>query len=555
MKSIFKILEFAMLGAGVLNSCAGDAPENPEPRRKVAATISVVLPQTEEKKALTRADGTITDTDILTVDGLVFDENGKFIERIPANHISYSDKGIKIVLLFEQIDKKRTVHLVANARDKATGADRMDFSPLTEGSPESVVGTLKTASLPASLTNTQNNIMPLIMWGRVELNSGIMDNIEMNGVKLLRAAACVTVKTAEASESNHLGDFVLEGISACNLATVGFLTPTPTVTAAPSATPAAGRPAGTTLADASKTWAEGPVPTLYVYERNCNTTDYMGVIIKGKYKGESGYYKVVMLDSKGTPYNIVRNHRYIITISDVTERGYSDISTAVSSLPSNALKATLVDVNPDYSSITGDSQYIMRMDCNTSEVYGTHPGNTQLNNIVIASVYSDRDITPSVIIPDDASWISGIRAAAEGGNKYSIIASMISDGEDHETDITVRSDNLELPLKLKWHVNDTFRRGAGSYTVNLINAGEKYWNIKVKGGQTASPWFGMINSGENPINVIGTTGFVTEINSRYDPGAYLHINYGENNTARLHKTCEAPDGSPVSANLTVVRHR
>lgn len=81
--------------------------------------------------------------------------------------------------------------------------------------------------------------MPLIMWGRVELNSGIMDNIEMNGVKLLRAAACVTVKTAEASESNHLGDFVLEGISACNLATVGFLTPTPTVTAAPSATPAA----------------------------------------------------------------------------------------------------------------------------------------------------------------------------------------------------------------------------------------------------------------------------------------------------------------------------
>ena len=67
------------------------------------------------------------------------------------------------MLLFEQIDKKRTVHLVANARDKATGADRMDFSPLTEGSPESVVGTLKTASLPASLTNTQEHIMPLIM--------------------------------------------------------------------------------------------------------------------------------------------------------------------------------------------------------------------------------------------------------------------------------------------------------------------------------------------------------------------------------------------------------
>lgn len=554
MKTFIRILALAAASIGMLSSCTGDAPESGENRQKVAATISVNLPRHEEKNALTRADGTISDTDILTVDGLVFDENGKFIERIPANHISYSDDGIKIVLLFEQVDKKRTVHLVANARDKNTGADRLDFSPLTAGAPETTVASLKTAPLPASATNTQTHVMPLVMWGRIVLESGIMQNIEMNGVKLLRTAACVTVKTAEASASNHLGDFTLEGIAACNLASEGYLTPTTSVTAPPATVPTTPRPAGTILADPSKTWAEGPVASIYVYERTCTTDDYMGVIIKGTYKGETGYYKVILLDDKGTPFNIVRNHRYIVTISDVTERGYADIATATASRPSNALKATLVDENPDYSSVTGDSQYMMRMDCNTAEIYGAHPGNDALNSVVVATVYSDRAVAPTVKIAGENSWIASIRTAAAGANKYSVIANLISDGADHAADMTVRSDNLELPLRLKWHCNDVTARGTGSYTVNLINEGEKNWNISVKGGQTASTWFGLINSGDTPVTVTGTNGFVTEINSRYDPGAWLHVNFGQNSMARLRKTCVSADGSPVSANLIVVRH-
>ncbi len=560
MKLFFKIFTLAALAAGTLSSCGSDVPvntESPEHRHKVSATISVSLPGQEEKKALTRAeDGNPgIDTDIQTVDGLVFDENGLFIERLPANYIDYSDDGIKIVFLFEQVDLKRTVHIVANAREKDTNHDKLDFSSLTVGAPESVVGTLKTVPMMSSVENTQDHITPLVMWGRIVLDSGIMQNTEMKGVKLLRAAACVTAKTAEASASNNLGDFVLEGLSACNLSPEGYLTPTTTVTAAPSATPTTGRPTGTTFANASKTWAEGPVPSIYVYERNCTTTDYMGVIIKGSYKGDSGYYKVILVDASGKPYNIIRNHRYILTISDVSARGYHDIATAVASNPSNALKATLVDQNPDYSSVAGDSQYIMRMDCNTAEIYGANTDNAELNDVIIATVYSDRAVLPSVKISGDNEWISEIRTAPEGGNKYSVIADLISDGSDHEADMIVRSDNLELPLKLKWHVNDEYRRGDNSYTVKLINDGEKNWNVIVKSGQTATPWFGLINDGETPINVTGTSGFVTEINSRYDPGAYLHVNFGQNNTAKLHKTCAAPDESPVSSNLIIIRHQ
>ena len=47
-------------------------------------------------------------------------------------------------LLFDKIAQKRTVHLVANSRDAATDADRLDFSALTPGAPEANVRNLIT---------------------------------------------------------------------------------------------------------------------------------------------------------------------------------------------------------------------------------------------------------------------------------------------------------------------------------------------------------------------------------------------------------------------------
>lgn len=55
----------------------------------------------------------------------------------------------------------------------------------------------------------------------------------------------------------------------------------------------------------------------------------MGVIIKAKYKGKEGYYKVVMVDNVGTPLNVVRNHRYIITVVSVNGPGYTNVTDAI----------------------------------------------------------------------------------------------------------------------------------------------------------------------------------------------------------------------------------
>ena len=48
----------------------------------------------------------------------------------------------------------------------------------------------------------------------------------------------------------------------------------------------------------------------------------MGVVIAARYKGKKGYYKVVMNGNDGSPLNIVRNHRYIVTVVGVNGPGY-----------------------------------------------------------------------------------------------------------------------------------------------------------------------------------------------------------------------------------------
>ena len=61
---------------------------------------------------------------------------------------------------------------------------------------------------------------------------------------------------------------------------------------------------------------------LYTFiERNCSASDYMGVVIAARYKGKKGYYKVVMNGNDGSPLNIVRNHRYIVTVVGVNGSG------------------------------------------------------------------------------------------------------------------------------------------------------------------------------------------------------------------------------------------
>ncbi len=43
---------------------------------------------------------------------------------------------------------------------------------------------------------------------------------------------------------------------------------------------------GGTYLDYRKGWVNGAEPSLYIYERNCSASDYMGVVIAARYKGK-----------------------------------------------------------------------------------------------------------------------------------------------------------------------------------------------------------------------------------------------------------------------------
>lgn len=545
-------------------ACSQDGGEGTEPdpvpgehEGKVEATISVQLPQLADAPAESRADGATTDpeSDILTMDGLVFDENGQFIERLQATRIERGAEGkVTATLLFDKIAQKRTVHLVANSRDAATGADRLDFSALTVGAPEANVRNLRTKPVDETRM-VQPQIVPPVMWGRIVLNNGIVQNTTMDGGKLLRIVASVVVSADAGTPENGLSDFVIEGASLCDPGATGYLTPTDNVTTAPTANPTAPRPTNVYGTDPYKWPVYDSTPVLYAYERTCTSSSYMSVIIKAKYKGVSGYYKILMTNAAGTPYNIVRNHRYLLKITRVTDRGYADLSTAISGKPTNnRLRATVTESSGDYSGVAADQQYMLCLTCNTFELFGANSTTASTPSVKIADIQYTGPTTPVVKTAASYPWLSNIRVVANGGKKYVINADFVKDNADHEGDLTVVADNLELPIKVKWHFNDVDMNTANTYSVNLLNAGEQRWRVYGITGQTSPIWFGLTNTRKVEAAVLPTQGFVTDINSKYNPGAWLHINKGTNNTARMHKTCGDAADRPVSAEIVVVRH-
>ena len=556
-KSLLSLL-FAAMAAG----CSTDTGKEREPapaqhEGKVEATISVQLPQHSEDPVESRADGATSDpeSDILTHDGLVFDENGQFIERLQATRIERGAEGkVTATLLFDKIAQKRTVHLVANSRDAATGADRLDFSALTVGAPEANVRNLVTKPVDETRM-VQAQIVPPVMWGRIVLNNGIVQNTTMDGGKLLRTVASIVVSADAGTPENGLSEFQIEGASLCDPGATGYLTPTDNVTTAPTANPTTPRPTNAYGTDPYKWPVYGSTPVLYAYERTCNASSYMSVIIKAKYKGVSGYYKILMTNAAGTPYNIVRNHRYLLKITRVTDRGYADLSTAISGKPTNnRLRATVTESSGDYSGVAADQQYMLCLTCNTFELFGANSTTASTPSVKIADIQYTGPTTPVVKTAASYPWLSNIRVVSTGGKKYVINADFVKDNADHEGDLTVVADNLELPIRVKWHFNDVDMNTANTYSVNLLNAGEQHWHVYGITGQTSTIWFGLTNTRKVEAVVLPTQGFVTDINSKYNPGAWLHINKGTNNTARMHKTCGDAADRPVSAEIVVVRH-
>ena len=522
MKSYLKIIPYLI--CILFASCASDDSRPTQTPRQVNVALTVTLPEPENVHSLARS---YTDSEIRNVDVLVFDEDGKFMERVKVDggELTPSGTEISFSIRLDATSKRRVIHLVTNGRTPDGVTDRLNFGDVTPAMSESVAMlALKTSTFTGTLVD---NVMPLIMWGRVELPTGINIVTKADNVKLLRAVACVQVKKGAVDATNGLNDFTVQSITVNKGADCGYLTPTNYST---TVTPVTGRPLSGSTLNYANGWSDGETPSLYIYERNCTSGDYMGVIIKAMYKGKEGYYKVVMVDNGGTPLNVVRNHRYIITVVSVDGPGYASVTDAINFAPSNALKVELTDEDSDFPCIVADAQHRMTMSNNVFKLYGKNQTTSVANGIEICTVYSSRGVTP--VVTGGTTWLIGLQVQSLGNNKFKIVGNFAGTSTLVSTTLTLTCDNLSQSVEVSWNPEISTLKDSDSYVLDLVNVTNHNWTIQIM-NPSSTTWLALHPTASLPAAFPGVDGFLSELNSNYYTHAYLHIGFGSNRNGRV----------------------
>ena len=522
MKSYLKIIPYLI--CILFASCASDDSRPTQTPRQVNVALTVTLPEPENVHSLARS---YTDSEIRNVDVLVFDEDGKFMERVKVDggELTPSGTEISFSIRLDATSKRRVIHLVTNGRTPDGVTDRLNFGDVTPAMLESVAMlALKTSTFTGTLVD---NVMPLIMWGRVELPTGINIVTKADNVKLLRAVACVQVKKGAVDATNGLNDFTVQSITVNKGADCGYLTPTNYST---TVTPVTGRPLSGSTLNYANGWSDGETPSLYIYERNCTSGDYMGVIIKAMYKGKEGYYKVVMVDNVGTPLNVVRNHRYIITVVSVNGPGYASVTDAINFAPSNALKVELTDEDSDFPCIVADAQHRMTMSNNVFNLYGKNQTTSVANGIEICTVYSSRGVTP--VVTGGTTWLTGLQVQLLGNNKFKIVGNFAGTSTLVSTTLTLTCDNLSQSVEVSWNPEISTLKDSDSYVLDLVNVTNHNWTIQIM-NPSSTTWLALHPTASLPAAFPGVDGFLSELNSNYYTHAYLHIGFGSNRNGRV----------------------
>lgn len=183
------------------------------------------------------------------------------------------------------------------------------------------------------------------------------------------------------------------------------------------------------------------------------------VIIKAKYKGEEGYYKVGLYKdatTKKDQYALLRNHNYTITVKQVNDYGFKTKAEAIKSDPENRLLADVVDDNPAITNMIACKDYELGVSDNLS----LKATDTEANITLVTTLKS---ATYNVNINDIRdSWIKGHTQEGDGittpesgrlsspGKKY--LLKFTLDPNTDETPrtgtVTISSGDLKLDVKI-----------------------------------------------------------------------------------------------------------
>lgn len=286
-----------------------------------------------------------------------------------------------------------------------------------------------------------------ICWGKAKL-SDLMNNSK---ISLIRQCAKVTVKTS-------VSNFEITDLHVWHSASKGSIAPAGYVESKNE-----NLATSTELMDDSKCIAGGPAAVVAVNETSAGKAD---IIIKAKYNGTEGFYKVALYkdDSKTAQYDMVRNHNYIVNVTSVNGVGYADETEALKAEPENRLKVTVVDDNPQIVDMIACKDYELGV-CGTQTVAATNgtdpiivpitlftnlkPENTTDNNLYKVEISKDAQSWITSWSPGSQSTTTSPNESAPSGTMFVLNLTLTANNkseEPREGTITITSGDLKRTI-------------------------------------------------------------------------------------------------------------
>lgn len=381
-------------------------------------TLNIELPNFSEKKINTRAGA---DESIRNVTAVFYGEGNTYKDKADVKIGSKNADGTYPATISKVPSGTKTVHLITNIND------------LTEE---------EAKDLQAAYRKIDTNNP--ICWGSVSLET------LLNGtptVDLFRPYAKVTLKVADAVNEvktvfpeKDAGLIINHTAAKSAIAPAGYNEPTDALVP--------------TTEFSSTDVGDGTSREVAVTETSAGEAN---VIIKAKYKGKEGYYKVGLYKdakTKKDQYALLRNHNYTITVTKVNDYGFEKLDDAVNSDPENRLEADVVDDNPAIYNMIACKNYELGVSDNLSL-------KAAVTEAKITLVTTLESATYNVNFKKD-SWIKGYTQVGEGittpesgslsssGTKY--LLKFTLDQNIHETPrtetVTISSGDLKLDVKI-----------------------------------------------------------------------------------------------------------
>lgn len=463
-------------------------------------TLSIQLPNFTPQEISTRAGGETTES-ITSLWLVCYDTSDKYLDmqdctKAYADATADADGYRKIKTNLPK--GTETVHLVANVPD------------LTKEQAE---------KLDAMKDITPDLSRP-ICWGAKTLSDLMNDS----KISLTRQCAKITC-TVDAAVS----DFEITDLHVWHSARKGSIAPAGYVESTNE-----NLAETTDLMDDTKPIVGGPAAVVAVNETSAGKAD---IIIKAKYNGTEGFYKVALYykkdDGKTAQYALVRNHNYIVKVKSVNGAGYATEAEALKAEPENRLTVTVVDDNPEIVDMIACKDYELGV-CGTQMVASTSttapitlvtnlkPENTTDTNLYKVEISSTPEpwITGYTLQSKSTTTPTSPDESAPSGTKFVLNLTLVANNKSEkprEGTITITSGDLKRTIKIHQEGYD-FKR-----------ADDRQVLIKLKDSDTPFAYFAWLDSemhgvkpSENKVN-----------NQEKTRNQGLHFSVGDNTISYL----------------------